>query len=744
MPEWVTTRAGKILLLGVACLLLQQVSAPYVFELNGYRENASLIHLHIGLLLAVAMLERDAWVFVGGYTIMLLGWLYRAIEIPYPAISILLGTVVSMLSGAWIFFCARWMHWPREGGEVVRRRDLVRFTQFGLLLLPAGLAFLGFFYGLVLTLNEALGSMVQVLFAKFFGSLIVTMPLVMAWTERKRDALAVIRHRAAMLVMLVLALALSVVLGAYSRWNTQVDGGLVWVLGDYRVAALALIGWCLLYLRPIYTMPMLSVLVLSMVSQLGATAAAANTALGFLNLSQLAVEVGILSLAMLYLYVVSRDRADLTRRLEEQALRDSMTNLPNIRALHQQDLSNQHELACLLLDQADSLSIGYGLRAQAKVMEEVAAFIAPQGANAFLLGGGQLALLRGSGHGVDWAHLLREVEHHSFIVDGIPVRLLPYLGVAPVSGRDTLEDALLQASNLALMARANNEVEPLREDISHASLQQERDRLRDASDILSCLRKPDGLVLYFQPIVPLRNRAASFGSINGEVLCRLRDDEGKIIPPAHFIGAVDAARRGPELDLAVIEALFAQLRHHPELVASCARVSVNLTGQSLASAGFHQRLIELLKVSPLPLSSLCFEITETMAIFGAEKARLFLEKLRAHGCKIAIDDFGVGMQSFARLKEMPVDIIKIDGSFIRNVTTDHRDRAMVQASISIARACRAQVVAEYVENAEIESSLQALGVQWGQGYLYAKPMPLLEGMRWMQSAAEGGTMESAG
>lgn len=182
--------------------------------------------------------------------------------------------------------------------------------------------------------------------------------------------------------------------------------------------------------------------------------------------------------------------------------------------------------------------------------------------------------------------------------------------------------------------------------------------------------------------------------------------------------------------------LFAQLRLAPELAATCASISVNLTGQSLASGSFRLRLLELLEQAPLPLSRLCFEITETVAIFTAEQASLLLDELRARGCRIAIDDFGVGMQSFARLKELPVDIIKIDGSFVRNLTRDTRDYAMVQASVVVARACGAEVVAEYVEDEATADCLRQLGVHWAQGYLYARPMPLQEGLRWMQAQAD--------
>ena len=94
------------------------------------------------------------------------------------------------------------------------------------------------------------------------------------------------------------------------------------------------------------------------------------------------------------------------------------------------------------------------------------------------------------------------------------------------------------------------------------------------------------------------------------------------------------------------------------------------------------------------------------------------------------------MQSFARLKELPVDIIKIDGSFVRNLTRDTRDYAMVQASVVVARACGAEVVAEYVEDEATAGCLRQLGVHWAQGYLYARPMPLQEGLRWMQAQAD--------
>jgi EAL domain-containing protein (putative c-di-GMP-specific phosphodiesterase class I) len=143
---------------------------------------------------------------------------------------------------------------------------------------------------------------------------------------------------------------------------------------------------------------------------------------------------------------------------------------------------------------------------------------------------------------------------------------------------------------------------------------------------------------------------------------------------------------------------------------------------------FQQRLRSLLADSPLPLSSLCFEITETAAISSTAAASRLLDELRAQGCSIAIDDFGVGMQSFERLKELPLDVIKIDGSFIRNVAQRGKDYALVQASVAVAKAFGAKTVAEFVEDEDTVACLRELDVDWIQGYLIGKPRPLSEAL----------------
>lgn len=739
MRHWATTRHGKILLYGTVCLLLQQVAVPYQLELWGDVSKASLVHLHAGLLLAIAMLERDRWVLPGCYLLVTLGWMTRALVFSYTPVQIGIGLVISAGGLGWTLLCTRGMGWPRSPGQdVVSRGDLPRFALIGLLAYPAGSALLGLLYGLPYGAAGQLGGLIQTLFAKYFGVATLTLPLVVAWSERHRPPLVRRSGRWPLWPLLMgVGLASSVLLSrrVQIEFGTLPPSGLV--LSDYRIAALAVVAWCMLYMRLVVAMPLLAGLLLLMASRLGDTATLSHAPLGFLNLLHLALELGIVLMVLFYYLLANRDREDMAQRLDEQAQHDSLTGLPNLRALRRQAARRPEAcgLACLLLDQTDTLAVGYGLGAQSMVMTEVAARLEAHDVHCCYLGSGQFALLAECGGRIDWTGLLRGIEQPGFVVDGRNVRLLPYLGVARFGG-DTgldLDGALMLASSLAFEARASNEVEPLFANAERATLQQAQARLHGASAALAHLRRPDGLVLFFQPVLPLGRRRPESGAV-GEVLCRLRDEQGDLLRPDRFLPAVEAARRGPELDLAVVTELFAQLRRAPELAAACAHLSVNLTGQSLASESFRARLLELLEQAPLPLSRLCFEITETVAIFSAEQAGQLLDELRARGCRIAIDDFGVGMQSFARLKELPVDIIKIDGSFVRNITREHRDYAMVQASVAVARACGAEVVAEYVEDEDTAACLRKLGVHWGQGYHYARPMPLLEGLRWMPVA----------
>jgi EAL domain-containing protein (putative c-di-GMP-specific phosphodiesterase class I) len=346
---------------------------------------------------------------------------------------------------------------------------------------------------------------------------------------------------------------------------------------------------------------------------------------------------------------------------------------------------------------------------------------------------GQFALLPADGAASedDWERVIDAIDAIEFDSGGYRFGLSPYLGVArrTDAAPESVEAALLRASQQAFEARRRNELRPLYDADSPASPSgMMRHQLHAATGALADLRS-GRLELHFQPIRPLDpahpDSQAPDHAI-GEVLCRLRDAQGRLQEPYAFLGPIESVGRSVELDLAVVRTLFELLRQHPQALPSIKRMAVNLTGHSLASTSFKRQFDILLADSPLPLSALCFEITENAVLSSTAHTHDFLDDLRRRGCSIAIDDFGTGMQSFARLKELPVHILKIDGSFARHVTQRGRDYALVEASVSIARAFDFTTVAEFVETQAIADCVRELGVQWMQGYLYAEPQPLVD------------------
>ncbi len=728
---------GRILLLGTAGLLLQQVSVEYTLLMSnaGFgndAQGASLVHLHVGLSLAIAMLDRDRRVLLGCSLMLLVGWMLRAWSQDYAGLVYVWGTINAAVIYLWTLLCAYGMGWPRPADDMrVERTDLPRMFAIGLVLYPMGTVLSWALINTTEDWNGQISNAIQLLFAKHFGTAIVAFPLVIAWTERRRTTGPMSGPRLRWGLMLALFLSGSIWMNdaVQAQLAGQAERGVV--LMDYRFTLFAALGWCMLHLRPLYAMPLLAIAMFALVFSLSGTAGLGATPLGFLNLVHLAMELSILLVAMLYFHLADRDARDLSARLIEETRRDATTRLPNLNALIHRLMrlpAGKREIACLLLDKTDVLAPGFGLATQTRLMNAVAGGMADL-VEPYYIGTGQFALLPlDERTGADaWLRLVARIEQLELDNDDQPIRLLPYLGVAECmpGNRESVDFALLNASYLAHEAKRGNELHPLyaseRDPGDHAG-----ERLYEAAEALSCLRS-ERVVLHFQTIRCLSAASESArvaGEIHGEVLCRLRNAEGVLLMPDRFMRAIEGAGRGVELDLAVLRTLFAWLRKHPQAVARAGRIAVNLTGQSLASASFRSQLYAMLDKSPLPLSRLCFEVIETAAIISPAEASEFLGELRRRGCSIAIDDFGVGMQSFERLKELPVDLIKIDGSFIRNVAQRGKDYALVQASVAVARAFGAMTVAEYVENEETVVCLRELGIDWIQGYLVSKPVPI--------------------
>ncbi len=229
--------------------------------------------------------------------------------------------------------------------------------------------------------------------------------------------------------------------------------------------------------------------------------------------------------------------------------------------------------------------------------------------------------------------------------------------------------------------------------------------------------------LYAQPIHSLEPREYAKPFLHYEVLLRLFDSDGTPISPDEFIPAAEYYSMMPKLDRWVVKALLIKLRE-VDTSGQMPLFAVNLSGQSLDDPKFLPFVLDAIERENIPPAMLCFEITERVAINNIELARKFIDTLKLMGCSFSLDDFGTGVSSFGYLKELPVDYLKIDGSFIKDIATDTVGRAMVQSVNQVGQLMSVKTIAEYVENDNIITILREIGIDYGQGYGIAKPLPL--------------------
>ncbi len=183
----------------------------------------------------------------------------------------------------------------------------------------------------------------------------------------------------------------------------------------------------------------------------------------------------------------------------------------------------------------------------------------------------------------------------------------------------------------------------------------------------------------------------------------------------------------PEIDRWVIDHAIALLKPHAELLAGQAvTFAINFSGQSLNDGDFVDFLLERIGSSGIDPAVFCFELTEHATIANIARAELLIRRLRQIGCGIALDDFGTGLSSLAYLRQLPVTMLKIDGSFVRDILKDPRAESMVRAIAQLARSMSLTTVAEYVETEEIRTRVATLGVDYGQGFAIGRPAPLVE------------------
>lgn len=231
------------------------------------------------------------------------------------------------------------------------------------------------------------------------------------------------------------------------------------------------------------------------------------------------------------------------------------------------------------------------------------------------------------------------------------------------------------------------------------------------------------LLLDYQEIVPIADDAGAGAHV--ELLLRLRDETGAVIMPGTFLPAAERYGLMPAVDRWVIHTAVSHFHElHPE-GADLRTCAINLSGATIEDDDLADFILDCIAEHGVPADRICLEITETVAVRSLLKAAGVIARLRAAGCQIALDDFGAGMSSFSYLKNLPVDIIKIDGSFIRELDSDPMNRTIVSAIVQIGHQAGLRVVAEWVEDAHTRSVLAELGVDYGQGFGLHRPERVL-------------------
>lgn len=223
--------------------------------------------------------------------------------------------------------------------------------------------------------------------------------------------------------------------------------------------------------------------------------------------------------------------------------------------------------------------------------------------------------------------------------------------------------------------------------------------------------------LYAQAIEALNNS----GTRHYEILLRLKEKNGDIIGPNVFLPAAERFDLMSNIDLWVIKTVFDLLKTELGHKLSTSFIAINLSGQSLNKPEILDYIVEQIMTTELKADRLCFEITETAAIANLSVAIKFISTLKVLGCRFALDDFGSGLSSFAYLKNLPVDYLKIDGMFVKDITSDPIDHAMVNSINEIGHIMGMKTIAEFVENEQIKEMLEIMGVNYVQGYGIHKP-----------------------
>jgi diguanylate cyclase (GGDEF)-like protein len=372
----------------------------------------------------------------------------------------------------------------------------------------------------------------------------------------------------------------------------------------------------------------------------------------------------------------------------------------------------------------------YGMHVGDKVITQIGELIrrrVPPGAIAARISGDRFAILIPAAlqDAAGFAESLRQgAEGASAALGDGKMQVSVSIGVASVEPRNqefTHPFAAAETACKAANDRGRNRVEVFQE--ADESLIRRFTDINVMGDLRAAISE-DRLRLNAQLIIGLgQNRSPP----HFEILLRMINDRGETVGPDHFMSAAQRYQLMPEIDRWVIAKSLEMLKDQVATLAAPGVVfTINVSGQSLQDESFTDYLTDQITASGINPAALCFELTESAAVGDLAHAEAMMRKLRKLGCGIALDDFGTGLSSLAYLRSLPITMLKIDGSFVRDVLLDPKAESMIRAISQLAHAMSLVTVAEFVETEEVRTRIASLGVDYGQGFAIGRPMPLAE------------------
>lgn len=430
----------------------------------------------------------------------------------------------------------------------------------------------------------------------------------------------------------------------------------------------------------------------------------------------------VFSFVVIYMSMLATRQRAVNKRSRRLALLDPVLHMPNLRALSRDLAKNPWSALCLLrVPELEILGRNYGVLLRIQYKQQLAQWIngtLQSNELVYHLTGCDMAVrLNAESHQQRIETLDEHIKQFRFVWDGMPLQ--PQVGVSYCYVRSPVNHLYLVLGELGVVADlslSSNHPENLQQ---RGAVHLQRS-LKDKVAVMSRLQRAldnNAFTLLVQPVRGLR------GDRYHEVLLRMTDANGLLISPEQFLPIAQEFGLSSRVDLWVLEHTLRFLAAHRERLPG-QRFAINLAPSTVCRVQFPLEVSRLLAKYAIEPWQLIFEVTECSTFCNAEQGLHILRQLQKMGVRIAIDDFGTGYASYARLKSVDADILKIDGDFIRNIVNNSLDYQIVASICHLARMKKMLVVAEYVETEEIRSAVHALGIDYVQGYLIGRPAPL--------------------